>query len=290
MPTRRMFLAGGAAAIAAPGQQMRVSEQKGEKLTVTYGGATLFEYRYSASKPKPYVHPLCLADGTPVTLDGPHDHVHHRGLMVAWSEVNGIDFWGEVNPAPHGSIVHRKFERIADGAAAEIVALNDWVADGKVLLRERRVIRAPAPGKEGAFLEWVTELTAAGEPVMLAAGSHVYNGLGVRVVPSMDGGEVLNSKGTKTIEAANGEAAEWCAYTGGGMGVAFFDHPSNPRHPNAFFVMNRAFGYMSAAPTFRAPFELAPGRGVRFRWGVLAFRGPLDAGVLDSKFKSWSRS
>jgi hypothetical protein len=26
-----------------------------------------------------------LDDGTPVTLDGPEDHVHHRGLMVAWS-------------------------------------------------------------------------------------------------------------------------------------------------------------------------------------------------------------
>jgi hypothetical protein len=126
--------------------------------------------------------------------------------------------------------------------------------------------------------------------VRLAAGSHVYNGLGVRVVPSMDGGEVLNSRDTRTIEAANGEPAEWCAYAGGGMGVAFFDHPSNPRHPNAFFVMNNAFGYMSAAPTFRAPFELATGSGITFRWGVLAFRGAPDASALDRRLGSWSKT
>lgn len=289
MPTRRMFLASAAAA-AAPSSDLRVKDTKGEKLTVSRGGSTLLEYSYSASKPKPYIHPLCLTGGTPVTLDGPHDHVHHRGLMVAWSEVNGIDFWGEVNPAPHGSIVHRKFERIADGSAVEIVALNDWVADGKLLLTERRTIRIPRPGADGTFLEWITELKAAGAPVRLAAGSHVYNGLGVRVVPSMDGGEVLNSRGTRTIEAANGEPAEWCAYSGGGMSVAFFDHPSNQRHPNAFFVMNKAFGYMSAAPTFRAPFELAPDGRVGFRWGVLAFRGAPDKAVLDSRFQAWSKS
>lgn len=292
MPTRRMFLVGAAAAAAAaPVSSLRVTDTKGEKLTVTHGGITLLEYRYSAARPKPYVHPLCLADGTEVSLDGQHDHVHHRGLMVAWSEVNGIDFWGEVNPAPHGSIVHRKFERISHGAAAaEIIAVNDWVADGKVLMTERRTIRVPRPDSGGVFLDWSTELKAAATPVRLAAGSHVYNGLGIRVVPLMDGGAVLNSRGTNTIETANGEQAEWCVYSGAGMGVAFFDHPSNPRHPNAFFVMNRAFGYMSAAPTFRAPFELAPGEGIRFRWGVLTFRGAPDASVLTRRFQSWSKS
>jgi putative ABC transport system permease protein len=48
------------------------------------------------------------------------DHVHHRGLMVAWSAVNGYDFWGEVNPAPHGQIVHQRFLRCEGGDAAVI--------------------------------------------------------------------------------------------------------------------------------------------------------------------------
>lgn len=293
MQTRRLFL-GAAAAAGAMGRgragEVEARDIGGEKVSVSSGGATLLEYRYSAARPKSYVHPLCLADGTPVTLDGPEDHIHHRGLMVAWSEVNGIDFWGEVNPARHGTIVHQKFERLKGGEAAEIVTVNHWIAEGKLLLIERRAIRVPKPDSGGVWLEWTSELTAPNEPVKLAAGQHVYNGLGIRFTKPMDGGEVLNSNGTRTIEKANGEAANWCAYSGAGMGVAFFDHPGNPRHPNAFFVMNRAFGYMSAAPTFREPFDLAVNGSIRFRWGVLAFRGEPDAGSFDRRFESWRKS
>lgn len=286
MPTRRELLC--AVAFAAPGPRLRLTDTKGENVAVHYDGATLLEYRYSADRPKSYIHPLCIPSGQPVTLDAPKDHVHHRGLMVAWSEVNGIDFWGEVNPARHGQIVHQRFERLHQGPPAEIVSLNHWIAEGKLLLIERRTVRV-SPPTGGTWLEWITELKAPNEPVSLAAGQHVYNGLGIRVVPEMDGGRVLNSNGTATIEKANGEAAKWCAYAGAGLGVAFFDHPANPRHPNAFFVMNKTFGYMSAAPTFREPFQLARGQSIRFRWGVLAFSGEPKSEALDRRFQSWSK-
>lgn len=292
MQTRRVFL-GGAAVTAAGQEQSRrleLADTRGEKIAVRQGGTTLLEYRYSAGRPKSYIHPLCLADGTPVTLDGPGDHVHHRGLMVAWSEVNGVDFWGEVNPARHGAIVHQRFERLDSGAAAEIVAVNHWIAEGKLLLVERRTIRVPAPDSEGVWLGWTTELSAPDGPVKLAAGEHFYNGLGIRFIRPMDGGEVLNSNGTRAIEKANGEPARWCAYSGAGLGVAFFDHPANPRHPNAFFVMNKPFGYISAAPTFREPLDLPVKGSIRFRWGVLAFRGTPEAGSLDRRFDSWRRA
>jgi hypothetical protein len=289
MTSRRAFLGAAGAALAGATSPLRVSDVKGEKVTVTHRGVTLLEYRYSKDRPKPYVHPLCLPGGTPVSLDGPKDHIHHRGLMVAWSEVNGIDFWGEDNPARHGQIVHQRFERLTADPVAEIVAINHWTAEGKSLLIERRTVRVPPASREGTWLDWITELRPPNEPVSLAAGQHVYNGLGIRVVPEMDGGAVLNSRGTNGIERANGEPARWCAYSGAGKTIAFFDHPSNPRHPNAFFVMNKAFGYMSAAPTFREPFQLAADQTIRFRWGVLAFSGAPDSRELDSRFDAWSR-
>lgn len=286
MPTRRELIY--TLAFAGRKQQLRLDHVKAEKVTVVVDGRTLLDYRYAAARPKTYIHPLCLPDGTAVTVDSPKDHVHHRGLMVAWSEVNGIDFWGEVNPARHGEIVHQRFERLKAGPAAEIVSINNWVAEGKLLLIERRTLRVAMPD-DGTWLEWITELKPATGPVKLAAGEHVYNGLGVRGTPDMDGGQVLNSNGTATIEKANGEPAKWCAYTGGGKSIAFFDHPSNPRHPNAFFVMNKAFGYMSAAPTFREPFDLALGQTIRFRWGVLAFSGDPRREPLDRRFDAWSK-
>ena len=286
MLSRREFLC--AAGFAATQDRLRLTDTPGEKVAVTAGGATLCEYRYSAARPKPYIHPLCVPGGRPITLDAPKDHVHHRGLMAAWSEVNGIDFWGEVNPARHGQIVHQRFERLRQGKRIEIVALNHWIAEGKLLLVERRTVRAPAPLPEGVWLDWITEFKAI-EPVKLAAGQHVYNGLGIRLTREMDGGEVRNANGAATIEKANGDAAAWCAYHTAGAGVALFDHPRNPRHPNPFFVMNKPFGYLSAAPTFRGAFDLAVNQTLRFRWGVLAFTGASDPEALQRRFNRWTQ-
>jgi len=288
MPTRRELILSAAWAAARP--QVRLTDTKGEKIAATCNGTTLFEYRYSADRPKSYIHPLCLPGGQPITLDGPKDHVHHRGLMVAWSEVNGIDFWGETNPARHGPIAHQKFERVRDGARGEIRALLHWTAEGRLHLVERRTILVPPPGDDGVWLEWITELEAASGPVKLAAGQHVYNGLGIRFIHEWDGHSVLNSNGTATIDKANGEPAKWCAYHAPGGGVAIFDHPTNPRHPSPFFVMNKAFGYLSAAPSFKeGAFELAAKQKIRFRWGVLTFRGAPQPDALNRRFEAFGR-
>lgn len=287
MSTRRAFLFAAGVAAAAERPRLTLTDTAGEKVTVLYNGALLLEHRYAAARPKTYIHPLCLPGGEPLTIDSPHDHVHHRGLMVAWSEIDGIDFWGETNPGRHGQIVHERFEKLRAKPPLEIVERNRWVGEGKLLLMERRTIRIPVPVGGGTWVDWTTELEAVNGPVRLAAGQHVYDGLGVRVAPAMDGGGVLNSNGTNTIAKANGEKALWCAYHGAGKTIAFFDHPSNPRHPNPFFVMNDKFGYMSAAPTFYAPFELAAKQKIRFRWGVLAFAGEPQAAALDARFRAW---
>jgi len=270
--SRRDFLG---VAIAAG---VRLRHQTGEKVSFYLGGRLLFEYRYDPSRPKTYVHPLCAPDGSEITLDGPADHVHHRGLMLAWSDVNGFDFWGEVNPGPHGRIVHRRFQRIG---GRQVVAINHWIAEQKVLLVERRIIRALDAG----WLEWESELRPAAGPVTLAADKHVYNGLGIRFAHDLDRGSVLNANGTADIKRANGEAAVWCAYYGS-AGAAIFDHPSNPRHPTPFFVMNEPFGYLSAAPTFREPLRLEPGGALRLRYAVVAFAGAPQN--LDKLYESWA--
>ncbi|MEK7406247.1 MAG: PmoA family protein [Acidobacteriota bacterium] len=275
--SRREFLAAAAAA------RLRLDHVKGEKVSFRHGERLLFEYRYAASRPKTYVHPLCAPDGSAITLDGPADHVHHRGVMLAWSDVNGFDFWGEVNPGAHGQMVHQRFERIGD---RHVTAINHWIAEGKVLLIERQTVRALDPG----WLEWESELKPARERVTLSAEKHVYNGLGVRFAHSLDRGGVLNARGTTDIKQANGEAAAWCAYHGPGPrghpGGAIFDHPKNPRHPTPFFVMNEPYGYLSAAPTFREPFRLEPGQSLRLRYAVVAFTGA--PGQLDRLYSKWA--
>ena len=89
--------------------------------------------------------------------------------MVAWSGVNGVDFWGEVNPAPHGEIVHQRFESLRGKDPVEITAIQHWISRGKLLMVERRTLQAPAPLSEGTWLEWSSEFSAPKEPVTLSA-------------------------------------------------------------------------------------------------------------------------
>ncbi len=286
--TRRVFLATVPAAVWAA-ERVRVRHAKGDKIEFFAANRLLFAYCYSPARPKTYIHPLCAPDSTPLTIDGPEDHVHHRGLMLAWSRVDGVDFWGETNPAPqgHGSIVLKQLGKIRSKPVAGFSSIEYWVAEGKVYLIERRTIRVPRVAPDAVWVEWTSELTSPAEPVTLSAEGHVYNGLGIRFARSMDGGTVLNSRGTTDIEKANGEPAAWCAYSGSMPNgkpatVAIFDHAENPRYPTPFFVMNKPFGYLSAAPTWRAPFELQPGQPLRLRYTVASFLGPPDRTRLDA--------
>ena len=286
MITRRNFLL---ALAAAP--RPKVMETPGEKISFGHGTALLFEYRLAGARPKTYVHPLCAPDGRPLTLDSPADHVHHRGLMLAWSNVNGYDFWGETNPAPHGQIVHERLLRRRT-SPPEVTVANRWVADGRLLLWERRTLRAPEPAGDAVWLEWESELEAVSEPVVISAEKHVYNGLGIRFIREMDRGRVLNSAGATVIKQADGQEAEWCAYgaevEGQTYGVAIFNSPRNPRHPTPFFVMSEPFGYLSAAPTYREPFRLELRQRLRLHWAVVAFLGAADTSRLNDWYRRWS--
>ncbi len=290
--TRRTFLTTALLTPLPAAGHLRIVHTQGEKISFLAGGRLLFDYRYSNSRPKTYVHPFCAPDGSPLTIDGPPDHVHHRGLMLAWSGVNGYDFWGEVNPAPHGRIVHQRLERLRQEPPVEITVIEHWVAEGRLLLVERRTIRALNLSAGEVWLEWISELAPHREPVVLSAEKHVYNGLGIRFKRSWAGGNVLNARGTHRIAQVNGQPAEWCAYYGkldrGELaGVAIFDYPDNPRHPTPFFVMNEPFGYLSAAPTFQKPFRLEPGETLPLRYAVVGFLGRPELARVQALYERW---
>ncbi len=305
--SRREFLAASAAVPAAalsactsqsgskqgePVGPARLVDAAGEKVSFFAGERPLFEYRYSAAHPKTYVHPLYAPNGFTVTLDSPADHVHHRGIMLAWSNVNGFDFWGELTPGRHGQIVHQRFLNTSEKPLATVTALNHWVAEGAVLLAEQQTLTAPIETADAVWLEWDSELQAQEADVTLSAAEAEYNGLGIRFARSMDGDQILNAQGMTEIVKANGATAEWCSYCGpmdnGELcGVAVFDHPQNPRHPNPFFVMSDPFGYVSAAPTFREPFEIKAGQSLRLRYALVSYLGAADRQRLDRLYQSW---
>ena len=95
--------------------------------------------------PRPFLHPITTHAGVTLTAAQPPDHIHHLGLSVAVSDLNGSNFWGGSTYTADGPRILDNHGRqragpcrsTPDGVTGEI----DWVdADGASIARERRSI------------------------------------------------------------------------------------------------------------------------------------------------------
>lgn len=97
--------------------------------------------------PRPYLHPIRSKAGTIVTEAEPEDHRHHLGLSIAFSDVNGTNFWGgstytaangPLLLANHGMQLPRDWQSTQDEATGSVTWLSK---DGSELAAEQRRIR-----------------------------------------------------------------------------------------------------------------------------------------------------
>jgi hypothetical protein len=248
--------------------------------------------------PKVFVHPLALA-GEAVTLESPHDHVHHRGLMFAL-RVQGVNFW----------------EEGADGGLQRAVAVGEvvcqeaalgcrvqvaWCRGDRVLVRESRTLRATrAPGGRGYVLTWTSEFGPAAEDLTLDGETPwrregvSYHGLGIRFARAMDhGGVHRDAEGREGAGPTHGVRARWHDYsarldgTQRPVGVTLMDHPANPGHPTTWFAMDAPFAYVSASPVAREPLRLAAGERLRLRYGVWVHPGAAEGADAEAVYRAW---
>lgn len=244
-------------------------------------GAEVARYHYGPPASKPYVFPLIGPAGRRLTrLTHPHDphgHRHHLSIWVAHQKVNGVNFWEEGHSV---RIAHDRIEKLTDGdEAASIIARNRWLnGEGSALLDERRTITLHALGGDERCLDITLELTPSNGAVTL--GKTPFGFLGVRVAKTMStndgGGTIRNSEGAVNEEEVLWKRARWVDYTGRVMpevsnGIAFFDHPDNPRFPTYYHV--RADGWMGASFCYDAAYELAAGETLTLHYRLYA-HGP----------------
>ena len=193
------------------------------------------------------------------------DHVHQRSCWFTHGEVNGIDFWTEMPTGRNGTIVHRKFVKIASGRQAEIVTENDWLGpSGKKVCEDRRHLAFGALG-DARWINFDITLRASQGPVTF--GDTKEGSFGLRVaqwlaVDSKQGGQIVNSHG-ETDAAAWGKRAQWVDYhgtlDGQGVGIAMFNHPDSFRYPTGWHV--RTYGLFAANPFARKGFNGKRGAG-----------------------------
>jgi len=278
-----------------------------EKVRVEINGKLFTEYNFKDGL-FPYFYPVIGPTGVNVTRHWPikegkneqHDHRHHRSLWYTHGEVNGHDFWQGRND----KIVHDRFIQVTSGSEVGVIkSQNKWVAsNGQVVCTDTRTHRF-YHRPEGQIMDFEVTIHASHGDVTF--GDTKEGSMAIRLAPTMrvEGevaqGHIINSEGQRD-KAAWGKRAAWCDYYGplGGeiVGVAIFDHPTNPRHPTWWHV--RTYGLFTANPFGVHNFEGKPkgtgdltirsGESVTFKYRFYFHKGDEKQGKVAEHYREYA--
>jgi hypothetical protein len=304
---------------AATGSGVKLT-QLDDRVRVEIGGQLFTEYIFK-NTPRPYCYPVIGPGGVPITRNFPmkdvegedKDHKHHRSLWYAHGEINGVDFWSE--DRAFGKTVHDKFLEVKSGGKFGVIrSLNNWVsADGKLVCTDERTIRFHADRTIDFDL---TFKKADGE---LVFGDTKEGSMSLRLNEDMrlkanksghGKGHIVMSSGVRDDKMEPkqretktwGTRAEWVDYyspvDGKTVGVAMFDHPSNPRHPTYWHV--RDYGLFSANPfgihdferlgkdnAHKGDLKVPAGQPVTFRYRIYFHEGDEVQGKVAEHYKAY---
>ena len=155
--------------------------------------------------------------------------------------------------------------------------------------------------KEGTFAIRMAESMRVLKPAVKgekaqAGGGHIVLSTGVRD----DGASAVAAKDAKKEAATWGKRAAWCDYYGpvgtNIVGIAIFDHPTNPHHPTWWHV--RDYGLFAANPFGQHDFEnlsdkqagdlkIPAGQSVTFRYRVVLHEGDETKGKIAERYANY---
>lgn len=286
------------------------------KVVVTIDGQLFTQYVYTGYS-RPFLYPILGPDQIPMTRNWPiretegeeHDHPHHKSLWWAHGEVNGIDFWSEGPKA--GKTVHETFLKLCSGQSEGVIQSRNKLIDpngqhiGTVEF-DIHFYRVP----DVRILDFNVTINADQGDLLFQDTKE--GTMAIRVAESMrvqpnsyykgkSQGHIVNSEGVRDA-ACWGKRAKWVDYYGPVqgqiMGIAIFDHPSNPRHPTWWHV--RDYGLFAANPFGVHYFERQPqgtgdlliekGRSLTFRYRFVFHRGDDKEGRIAERYEQYCKT
>lgn len=282
-----------------------------DRVPIDVDGQPFTTFYYGADANKPYLAPLRSATGKIVTRHYPmetvegesRDHVHHRGLWFSYDDVNGIKFWGNdpsYKTADIGKIVVENAKLESHAGSAVVKAVMNWNdPTGKTLLRENCVMTfysKPAL----RVIDFDITLTA---PDKVTFGDTKEGAFAIRLADALaekNGGKMVNAEGATGMKNVWGKRSNWVDYfgtlEGEQLGIAIFDHPSNPRHPT--YWHSRDYGLFALDPFGQHAFdESAPeshwtveaGGSLHFRWRVVIHSGDAASAHVAELYKQYAK-
>ncbi|MCW5556630.1 MAG: PmoA family protein, partial [Verrucomicrobiae bacterium] len=177
--------------------------------------------------------------------------------------------------------------------------------DGRVIASDRRSLRFPLPAGPDRIVDF--EITVFASEGDLVLGDTKEGTMAIRLAETMrvsqpqgraGEGHIVNSEGVRD-GATWGKRAAWCDYygpvQGKTVGVAIFDHPSNPRYPTWWHV--RDYGLYAANPFGVHDFEkqekgagnlrIPAGGSATFRYRFVFHPGDTATAGVAAQFEQW---
>lgn len=234
------------------------------------------------------------------------DHPHHTSLWYAHGDVNGLDFWhgGGKNPEKGGKVVLDDVVKMIDGEDMGVLETKSrWLTlqgDEEVCQDECRFTFLKLG--EARYLTFQVTIKATNGDIVF--GDTKEGTMAIRTHPNLRlqgevaNGEAVNSTGDKNKDLW-GKAAKWVNYWGKihnqEVGIAIFDHPSNPRYPTTWHA--RDYGLIAANPFGYSYFfkgegqdgklTVKDGESITFRYGFLFHSGGHDVELLEQVTTIW---
>ncbi len=252
--------------------------------------------------PLPILYPIYGPDGLRMNRQYPmkegvqgesSDHPHHKSLMYTHGKMNGVDFWHQGG----AKTVHSDVLDIGDNY---LKTRNRWVdEDGTKILTDTRKITFRSVPKGRAIDYEITLHASEGD---LNIGDTKEGTMGFRTHPNLridKGAHAINSNGTEG-KPVWGESAKWVHYSdkidGKKVGVAIFDHPTNPRHPTTWHA--RDYGLISANPFGYSHYKgnkhngsmtVQEGGEVTFSYRFLFIRGDHEDANIKQRYRRYAK-
>jgi hypothetical protein len=247
---------------------------------------------------RPFIHPLRTPSGVLLTRDAPDDHPWHHGLWFTIKFVNGENFWEEYDD--YGVLRHDGPPVVTERAGS-ITAAGElhWIRPDRssVIIDEQRRITHLPMAEDAYAIDFETTIEPRADVVLDRTPFTTwggYGGLALRGHDDWSDTRILLADGS-THDQVRGRPARWCDLSSPAGGVAWLDHPGNPRHPVPWYGSTRAETYgegwanfLNAAFLWDEPLALAAGATLSFRYRLVVHDGAWDSQLVDRHFTAFA--
>ena len=120
-------------------------------------GKTIWNFEIDTPEGRPYIHPMLLPSGAPLTDVRPKDHVWHLGCWFSWKFINGVNYWEPADekrqgcePAGRTRVTKKSIDCKDDACTVRLsLEYGPRAEKNPVLIEERTVVFDPPDPKGG---------------------------------------------------------------------------------------------------------------------------------------------